>query len=245
MNKKKWGLIGLSIIIVITIIMTVLFFVGQSESKPKEHDTKQGTGLKEGQSNKDNSSDKDNTKSDNDSKKKDTNDQKKSENKQAKDKKKDDNGAISAKPNDKPNEKKQYKNVEQSKSELEDNIKTYIQYSTMPQIEEQGPNIYDNLKNITSKGYQDAMFDEGELMHPIKNEIGPFDYKTDNYKFDWQTKHIDKNTKKADAVVSYTTKLKTTGNQSKDKQMYREYDQKQYVKLVREHGKLVIDESRS
>merc|ERR1712126_334176 len=104
----------------------------------------------------------------------------------------------------------------------------------MPQIEEQGPDIYDNLKNITSKGYQDAMFDEGELVHPIKNEIGPFNYKTDNYKFDWQTKHIDKNTKKAEAVVSYTTKLKTTGNQPKNKQMYREYDQKQYVKLVRE-----------
>lgn len=238
MNKKKWGLIGLIAIIVITIIMTILFFVGQSETKPKEHDTKQGTDLKKGQSNKDNTSDKD-------SKKKDTNDQKKSENDQAKDKKKDDNGAISAKPNDKPNEKKQYKNVEQSKSELEDNIKTYIQYSTMPQIEEQGPDIYDNLKNITSKGYQDAMFDEGELVHPIKNEIGPFNYKTDNYKFDWQTKHIDKNTKKAEAVVSYTTKLKTTGNQPKNKQMYREYDQKQYVKLVREHGKLVIDESRS
>lgn len=237
MNKKKWGLIGLIAIIVITIIMTILFFVGQSEPKPKEHDIKQD------QLNKDDLSDKNSTKSDNDSKKKDTNDQKKSESKKAKEK--DDNGAISAKPNDKPNEKKQYKNVEQSKPELEDNIKTYIQYSTMPQIEEQGPDIYDNLKNITSKGYQDAMFDEGELVHPIKNEIGPFNYKTDNYKFDWQTKHIDKNTKKAEAVVSYTTKLKTTGNQSKDKQMYREYDQKQYVKLVREHGKLVIDESRS
>lgn len=239
MDKRKWAIVGVIGFIILAIIIICIVVFNNNDNKkeqPKQEHKTASTGLKEKETREENNQ--------KDKQQQEKKEQPKQETKKESSKTKKPTGVLSSKPNTKNNNNKPVKNVKQSKDELEDNAKTFMQYTTMPQIESKGTEINENLRDITSEAFQNDYLDGNSIKHPIENEIGPFDYKTNNYDFKWLTKNINKDTKNAEAVVSYTSSLKTTGNQPKDKQMYQEHDNRVYIKFVREHGKLVIDQTR-
>ena len=248
MDKKKWAIIGLFGFIILAVVFVIIIFT-QSGDNVKQKDTNSnvdGAAIQP-------SVDKQKESSKEDVKKKDTKESEKPK-KESKDKK--DEGALSSEPKgnkgdddnekkDKSDDKKEVKQLDQSKSDLEKDAKTFLHYTTMPQIQSKSDLIYNKLEGITSDAFKESYFNSSnKLKHPIKNTIGPFNYETYNYNYKWLTKDVNKNTKNAEVVVSFTTKLQSSDKQPKEDRTFQLRDQKLYVKFVREHGKLVVDQTR-
>ena len=248
MDKKKWAIIGLFGFIILAVVFVVIIFT-QSGDNVEQKDTNSnvdGAAIQP-------SDDKKKESSKEDMKKEETKNSEKPK-KETKDKK--DEGALSSEPKgnkgdddnekkDKSDDKKEVKQLDQSKADLEKDAKTFLHYTTMPQIQSKSDLIYNKLEGITSDAFKKSYFNSSnKLKHPIKNTIGPFDYETYNYNYKWLTKDVNKNTKNAEVVVSFTTKLQSSDKQPKEDQTFQLQDQKLYVKFVREHGKLVVDQTR-
>lgn len=248
MDKKKWAIIGLFGFIILAVVFVVIIFT-QSGDNVEQKDTNSnvdGAAIQP-------SDDKQKESSKEDVKKKDTKESEKPK-KESKDKK--DEGALSSEPKgnkgdddnekkDKSDDKKEVKQLDQSKADLEKDAKTFLHYTTMPQIQSKSDLIYNKLEGISSDAFKESYFNSSnKLKHPIKNTIGPFNYETYNYNYKWITKDVNKDTKNAEVVVSFTTRLQSSDKQPKDDQTFQLQDQKLYVKFVREHGKLVVDQTR-
>lgn len=247
MDKKKWAIIGLFGFIILAVVFVVIIFTqsGDNVEQKNTNSNVDGAAIQP-------SDDKKKEPSKENVKKEETKNSEKPK-KETKDKK--DEGALSSEPKgnkgddnekkDKSDDKKEVKQLDQSKSDLEKDAKTFLHYTTMPQIQSKSDLIYNKLEGITSDAFKESYFNSSnKLKHPIKNTIGPFDYKTYNYNYKWITKDVNKDTKNAEVVVSFTTKLQSSDKQSKDDQTFQLQDQKLYVKFVREHGKLVVDQTR-
>lgn len=248
MDKKKWAIIGLFGFIILAVVFVVIIFT-QSGDNVEQKDTNSnvdGAAIQP-------SDDKKKESSKEDMKKEETKNSEKPK-KETKDKK--DEGALSSEPKgnkddddnekkDKSDDKKEVKQLDQSKADLEKDAKTFLHYTTMPQIQSKSDLIYNKLEGITSDAFKESYFNSSnKLKHPIKNTIGPFNYETYNYNYKWLTKDVNKNTKNAEVVVSFTTKLQSSDKQPKEDRTFQLRDQKLYVKFVREHGKLVVDQTR-
>lgn len=248
MDKKKWAIIGLFGFIILAVVFVIIIFT-QSGDNVKQKDTNSnvdGAAIQP-------SDDKKKEPSKEDIKKEETKNSEKPK-KETKDKK--DEGALSSEPKgnkgdddnekkDKSDDKKEVKQLDQTKADLEKDAKTFLHYTTMPQIQSKSDLIYNKLEGITSDAFKESYFNSSnKLKHPIKNTIGPFNYETYNYNYKWLTKDVNKNTKNAEVVVSFTTKLQSSDKQPKEDRTFQLRDQKLYVKFVREHGKLVVDQTR-